>query len=283
MVSEANLKQVKILRGVDYDDLKRLFHVSKPIREVISYFHDYHSRGYHVISCVDYMALYLLHQSEDPATMILLSKTAAGVAVGIVMLKMVPETPLQFGVAERLSRTIRAESTGIHAEAPKMLWAYSATAQMKCDTAFGIRRVTMLSEAEILHLWTRFIEPENDSIVGEHGLSSEITQSPGGSSITSEGFENSGRFEDSRRSNEEDSEDGASSNEGGSETPQVRRSTGESRAPVRYSLSANYLLLTKNGEPECDCADEVTCMSRYVPPGGCLHGRGDLTYGVDIS
>ncbi|GKD28858.1 hypothetical protein Tco_1239636 [Tanacetum coccineum] len=36
MVSEANLKQVKILRGVDYDDLKRLFHVSKPIREVIS-------------------------------------------------------------------------------------------------------------------------------------------------------------------------------------------------------------------------------------------------------
>ncbi|GKA73208.1 hypothetical protein Tco_0779424, partial [Tanacetum coccineum] len=49
------------------------------------------------------MALHLLHQSEDPATMILLSKTAAGVANGTVMLKMVPETPLQFGVAERLS------------------------------------------------------------------------------------------------------------------------------------------------------------------------------------
>nr|GEX89735.1 hypothetical protein [Tanacetum cinerariifolium] len=40
---------------------------------------------------------------------------------GIVMLKMVPETPLQFGVAERLSRTFR--SMGIRAEAPKMLWA----------------------------------------------------------------------------------------------------------------------------------------------------------------
>ncbi|GJW01707.1 retrovirus-related pol polyprotein from transposon TNT 1-94 [Tanacetum coccineum] len=66
----------------------------------------------------------------------------------------------------------------------------------------------------------------NKSIVVEHGLSSEITQSP------------------------EDSEDRASSEEGGSETPHVRRSTRESRALVRYSPSANYLLLTENGEPE---------------------------------
>ncbi|GKC41788.1 retrovirus-related pol polyprotein from transposon TNT 1-94 [Tanacetum coccineum] len=54
------------------------------------------------------MALHLLHQSKDPATMILLSKTVAGVA---------------FGVAERFSRTFRVESTGLRAEAPKMLWA----------------------------------------------------------------------------------------------------------------------------------------------------------------
>ncbi|GJS11667.1 retrovirus-related pol polyprotein from transposon TNT 1-94 [Tanacetum coccineum] len=210
------------------------------------------------------MALHLLHQSKDPATMILLSKTAAGVA---------------FGVAERLSRTFRAESTGIRAEAPKMLWADSvsttyliygipyvpiglripeeewrgkdtslahlkAVAQMKCDTAFGIRRVTRLSDAEILHLRTQFMEPENDSIVAEHGLSSEITQSPGGSSDMSEGSENSESFKDSGRSDEEYSEDGAS------ETPQVRRSTRECRAPVRYSPSANYLLLTENGEPK---------------------------------
>ncbi|GKB36172.1 hypothetical protein Tco_0881114 [Tanacetum coccineum] len=104
-------------------------------------------------------------------------------------------------------------------------------AQMKCDTAFGIRRVTRLSEAEISHLWTRFVEP-------------------GGSSDTSEGSKNSGSFEDSGRSDEEDSEDGAFSEEGGSETPQVRRSNKESRAPVRYSSSANYLLLTENGELE---------------------------------
>ncbi|GKB43623.1 retrovirus-related pol polyprotein from transposon TNT 1-94 [Tanacetum coccineum] len=74
---------------------------------------------------------------------------------------------------------------------------------------------------------------ENDSIVAEHGLSLEITQSPGGSSDTSEGSENSGSFEDSGRSDEEYSEDGASSKEGGSETPHVRRSTRESRALER--------------------------------------------------
>ncbi|GJZ08850.1 hypothetical protein Tco_0543133 [Tanacetum coccineum] len=91
---------------------------------------------------------------------------------------------------------------------------------------------------------------ENDSIATEHGLSSEITQSLGGSSDTSEGSENSGSFKDSGRSDEEYFEDGASSKEGGFETPQVRRSTREFRAPVRYSPSANYLQLTENGEPE---------------------------------
>ncbi|GKE76171.1 hypothetical protein Tco_1542291, partial [Tanacetum coccineum] len=61
---------------------------------------------------------------------------------------------------------------------------------------------------------------ENDSIVAEHGLSSEITQSLGGSSDTSEGSENSRSFKDNGRSDEEYSEDKASSKKGGSETPQ---------------------------------------------------------------
>ncbi|GJU55388.1 hypothetical protein Tco_1229102 [Tanacetum coccineum] len=76
---------------------------------------------------------------------------------------------------------------------------------------------------------------ENDSRVAEYRLSSEITQSLGRSSDTSEGSKNSRSFEDSGRSDEEYSKDGASSKEGGSETPQVRRSTKESRASVRYS------------------------------------------------
>ncbi|GJS81230.1 hypothetical protein Tco_0747771 [Tanacetum coccineum] len=188
---------------------------------------------------------------EDKET----AEAAAGVANGIVMLKMVPKTPLQFGVAERLSRTFRIERMGLRAEAPKMLWAYKvstayviylipyvsiglcipeeewlgkdtslahlkAAAQMKCDTAFEIRRVTRLSKAVILHLWTRFMEPENDSIVVEHRLSLEIIQSPGGSLDTSEGSKNGLSFEDSVRSDEEESEDGASSKEGGSKTLQ---------------------------------------------------------------
>nr|GFB03873.1 retrovirus-related Pol polyprotein from transposon TNT 1-94 [Tanacetum cinerariifolium] len=48
--------------------------------------------------------------------------------------------------AERLSRTFRAKSTGIRAEALKMLWADSAAAQMKCDITFEIRRVTRCSK-----------------------------------------------------------------------------------------------------------------------------------------
>ncbi|GKC69252.1 retrovirus-related pol polyprotein from transposon TNT 1-94 [Tanacetum coccineum] len=86
--------------------------------------------------------------------------------------------------------------------------------QMKCDTAFGIRRVTRLSRAKMLHLWTRFMKPENDSVVVEHGLSSEFTYNPGGSLDTNEGSENSGSFKDSRRSDEEYSGDKASSKEG---------------------------------------------------------------------
>nr|GEW38607.1 retrovirus-related Pol polyprotein from transposon TNT 1-94 [Tanacetum cinerariifolium] len=62
---------------------------------------------------------------------------------------------------------------------------------------------------------------KNKSIVAKHGLSSKITQSPGGSSDMSEG-----------RSYEKDFENKASSEEGGSETQQVGRSTKESKALV---------------------------------------------------
>ncbi|GKF18863.1 hypothetical protein Tco_0063781, partial [Tanacetum coccineum] len=206
------------------------------------------------------MALHLLHQFEDPATMIRLSKTAVGVANEIVMLKKVPKTPLQFGVAERLSRTFRVESTRLRVEAPKMLWADSvSTAYLiyhipYVSTGLRILEEEWLFEAEISHLWSQFMDPENladnDSIVAEHGLSLEITQNPGGSLDTSKGSKNSKSFEDSGRSGEEYSKDEASSNEGGSETPHVQRSTRESRAPVRFPPSINYLLLTKNGEPE---------------------------------
>ncbi|GJT86090.1 hypothetical protein Tco_1067807 [Tanacetum coccineum] len=153
----------------------------------------------------------------------------------------------------------RVESTGLRAEAPKMLWADSvcmaylmyhipyistglcipeeewrgkdtSLAHLKvfgCDSFVKVKDVcgeamkcTLIGsgldemrysfwdtkshqviEEEILHLWTRFMEP---------GVSSD----------TSEGSKNNRRFEDSGRSDEEYSKDGASSKEGGSETPQ---------------------------------------------------------------
>ncbi|GJZ51688.1 retrovirus-related pol polyprotein from transposon TNT 1-94 [Tanacetum coccineum] len=108
----------------------------------------------------------------------------------IVMLKMVPETPLQFGVAERLSRTFRAESTGLRAEAPKMLWTDAV------NTAYLIYHIPYV-------------------LIGLRILAEEW------------------RWKNTSLAH-----------------LKVRRSTRESRAPVRYSLSANYLLLIENGEPE---------------------------------
>ncbi|GJW46818.1 retrovirus-related pol polyprotein from transposon TNT 1-94 [Tanacetum coccineum] len=103
-------------------------------------------------------------------------------------------------------------------KASQRLWMFKIKEEQ--NSSEKVQRVTRLSKVEILHLWTRFIEPENDCIVAEHGFSSEITQSPGGSSDTSEGSKNSGNFKDSGRSDEEYSEDGASCKEGGFETPQ---------------------------------------------------------------
>ncbi|GKC05110.1 retrovirus-related pol polyprotein from transposon TNT 1-94, partial [Tanacetum coccineum] len=200
----------------------------------------------------------------------------------------------------------RAESTGIRAEASKMLWANSVSTTyliyyipyvliglripeeewrgkdtslahlklfgcdlfvkvkdvcgeaMKCtfigsgsdEMRYSFQDTKSYQESQVVLVDIPENLIENDSIVAEHGLSSEITQSPGGSSDMSEGSENSGSFEDSGRSYEEYSEDGASSKEGGSKTPYIQRSTREFRAPVRYSSSANYFLLIENGEPE---------------------------------
>nr|GEW55256.1 hypothetical protein [Tanacetum cinerariifolium] len=61
----------------------------------------------------------------------------------------------------------------------------------------------------------------NKIIVTEHGLSLEIIQGLGRSSDTSEGSKNNGTFDDSERSDEEDSKDRAFFEEGGFMTPQL--------------------------------------------------------------
>ncbi|GKE01213.1 hypothetical protein Tco_1389196 [Tanacetum coccineum] len=196
---------------------------------------------------------------------------------------------LQFGVAERLSRTFRAKSTGIRVEALKMLWADSVSTAyliyhipylpiglripeeewqrkdtsltylkvfgcdlfvkvkdvceeaMKCtfigsgldevrynfrdteshlvirsrditfmDSIYGARSATNSSsltkpihKSQVVLVDIPDNLTENDSIVAEHGLSLEITQSLCGSSDTSEGSKNSRSFKDSRISDEE--------------------------------------------------------------------------------
>ncbi|GJY07905.1 retrovirus-related pol polyprotein from transposon TNT 1-94 [Tanacetum coccineum] len=216
---------------------------------------------------------FLPNVSKDKET----AETTTGVAVERDCdAEMVLETPLQFGVAERLSRTFRAESAGfmqrlqrcygqIHGSY-EMRYSFRDTKSHQVIRSRDIIFVDSIYRAKYATDSSSLTNPiqksqvvlvdisenlaENDSIVAEHGLSSEITQSPGESLDTSGGSENSGSFEDSGRSDEEYSKDGASFEEGGSKNPQVQRSTRESRAPVRYSPSANYLLLTENGEPD---------------------------------
>nr|GEX08664.1 retrovirus-related Pol polyprotein from transposon TNT 1-94 [Tanacetum cinerariifolium] len=94
---------------------------------------------------------------------------------------------------------------------------------------------------------------ENDSIVAEHELSLKINQIPGESSDTSEGSENSGSFKDSGRSDEKDSKNKASLEEGGFETPHVQRSTREYKASVskeyvqwKKAINEDMVSLEKN-------------------------------------
>ncbi|GJS14325.1 retrovirus-related pol polyprotein from transposon TNT 1-94 [Tanacetum coccineum] len=273
---------------------------------------------------------------------------------GIRMLKTVPETPQQNGVAERMNRTLneRAKSMRLHAGLPKMFWEDSVTTvaylinhgpsvplgfqileeewqgkevslvhlrvfgcdsyvkvkdvardkvdakSVKCtfigygsdemryrfwdskshkvvrsrdvtfneDSLYGAKVATYSSNLTKPNQKDKVVledSPENlanKSIVTEHGLSSEITQSPGGSSDMSEGSKNSGSFKDSGRSDEEDSKDRASSKKGGSKTPQLQRSTRESRASVRLpagkkALQSKWVFRVKeeqDGKKSCE-------------------------------
>nr|GEU64543.1 hypothetical protein [Tanacetum cinerariifolium] len=160
---------------------------------------------------------------------------------------------LQFGVAERLSRTFRVESTWIRVEASKMLWADSVSTTyliyrifyvliglripeeewrgkdtslthlkvfgcdsfvkvkdvcreaMKCtfigsvsdEVRYSFQDTKSHQKSQVVLVDIPENLTENDSIVTEHGLSLEITQSLCRSSDTSEGSENNGSFEDS--------------------------------------------------------------------------------------
>ncbi|GKB02823.1 retrovirus-related pol polyprotein from transposon TNT 1-94 [Tanacetum coccineum] len=101
----------------------------------------------------------------------------------------------------------------------RMLKTISETPQRNAKAATDSSNLTKPNQKDQVALEDSLENLANNSIVVEHGLSSEITRSLGGSSDTSAGSENSRIFKDSRRSDKEDSKDGASSEEGGSETP----------------------------------------------------------------
>ncbi|GJX12264.1 retrovirus-related pol polyprotein from transposon TNT 1-94 [Tanacetum coccineum] len=196
---------------------------------------------------------------------------------GIRMLKTILETPQQNGVAERMNQTLNERAKRFQISEKEWQGKEVSLVHLR---VFGRDSYIKVKYVLIDKLDAKFVKctfigygsyemgyrfwdskshkgvgrfPKNlanKNIVAKHGLSSKITQSLGGSSDTSERSKNSRSFEDSGRSNKEDSEDRASSDKGGFETPQVRRSTRESRAPVRYSPSANYFLSTENGKPE---------------------------------
>nr|GEV76937.1 protein kinase-like domain, phloem protein 2-like protein [Tanacetum cinerariifolium] len=160
---------------------------------------------------------------------------------GTVMLKMVSKAPLQFEEEWRGNDTSLAhlkvfgcdsfvKVKDIYGEAMKCTFIGSGSFEMRYS--FRIRRVTGLSEVEILHLWTQFIKPDLRQI-----------QSQGESSDTSEGSENIRNFKDNGRSEKEYSKDGASCKEGGFEIPPVQRSTRESRALVRDTKRLIHLMM----------------------------------------
>ncbi|GJU59775.1 retrovirus-related pol polyprotein from transposon TNT 1-94 [Tanacetum coccineum] len=218
--------------------------------------------------------------SEDKET----TRIAAGVMNGIMMLEMVPKTPLQFGVAERLSRTFRVESTGIHAEDPKMLWADSVSTTCLIyripyvtiglciveeewrgnDTSltylkvFGCDSFVKVKDVCREAMKCTFIGSGSDEIAWVEFRNHLEPKFELLSSDTSEGSKNSGSFEDSGRSDEEYSEDGASSKEGGSETPQNGELESYSEA-----LSSKEFVQWKKAIIEEMVKDEQNGRKRY--------------------
>ncbi|GJZ16312.1 hypothetical protein Tco_0551989 [Tanacetum coccineum] len=100
-----------------------------------------------------------------------------------------------------------------------------------------------------LDLWS-----QNDSIVAEHGLSLEITQSLGGSLDTSKGSENSGSFENSGRSDEEYSKDGASSKDGENGEPESYSEALSSKESVQWKKAIIEEMVSLKMNQTCSLA-----------------------------
>ncbi|GJU83864.1 retrovirus-related pol polyprotein from transposon TNT 1-94 [Tanacetum coccineum] len=179
----------------------------------------------------------------------------------IRMLKTVPKIPQQNGVAERMNRTMneRAKTMRLHVGLPKMFWEDSVTttaylinrgpsvedvARDKLNAKYMKCTFIGYGSDEIgYHFWdskgqkvvrSRDVTFNKDSLYGAKavtGYSNLTKPNQKDQVVLEESLENlanksivskHGSFEDSGRSYEEDSEDGAFSDEGGSETLQSK-------------------------------------------------------------
>ncbi|GJR92325.1 retrovirus-related pol polyprotein from transposon TNT 1-94 [Tanacetum coccineum] len=181
---------------------------------------------------------------------------------GNVMLKMVPETPLQFGVAKRLSRTFRAESTGLRLRILKEEWRGKDTslAHLKvfgCDSFVKVKDVcgeamkfTFIGSGSDEMRYS-FRDTKSHQVIRSRDITFvdsiyEARSATNSSSLTKpiqksqvvlvdipEYLAENDSIVSEHGLNEEYSKDGASFKEGGFETPQEQRSIRESRAPVK--------------------------------------------------
>ncbi|CAH9127437.1 unnamed protein product, partial [Cuscuta epithymum] len=91
-------------------------------------------------------------------------------------------------------------------------------------------------------------QPENKQQVVFEGMTEDDIAQPVGCDETAGGSGSSGSSGDTGMSEDSGSDEDSGSSEAA--TPHIRQSTRIRRPPNRYSPSANYLLLTENGEPE---------------------------------
>nr|GEV63581.1 protein kinase-like domain, phloem protein 2-like protein [Tanacetum cinerariifolium] len=118
------------------------------------------------------VALHLLHQSEDLATMILLSKTAVGVAVEEEWRRK--DTSLAHLKVFSYDTFVKVKD--ICGEAMKCTFIGSGSFEMRYS--FRIRIVTRLSEVEILHLWTQFIKPGSEYLKFDSFMQKDKVKGP---------------------------------------------------------------------------------------------------------